>query len=205
MLKNYLRIAVRNLTKHKFISFINLFGLSVGIACCLLILTYILHETSYDRYNHNANRTWRVTRNFINRDGIVSLHLGSVAPPFGPLLRNDFPDIQKMTRVFELGQVPMRYEEKNFNETNIDFADTNFFDIFDVTLLQGNPKTALTDPFSILLTPDVARKYFGNTDPINKVVRMNDQYNFKVTGIYQPFPTAAHFHPTLLMSFTTLN
>ena len=125
MLKNYLRIAVRNLAKYKFISFINLFGLSVGIACCLLILTYILHETSYDRYNHNANRTWRVTRNFINRDGIVSLPLGSVAPPFGPLLRNDFPDIQKMTRVFELGQHDPVYEDVGPTPRFIELARKN--------------------------------------------------------------------------------
>jgi putative ABC transport system permease protein len=205
MLKNYLRIAVRNLAKYKFISFINLFGLTVGITCCLLILTYILNETSYDRYNHNAGRTWRVTRSFNNKDGIVSLHLGSVAPPFGPLMRNDFPDIQKMTRILEVGNVPLRYEDKIFNESNLLFADTNFFDIFDITLLSGNPKTALADPNSILLTPEVARRYFGDTDPINKVVRMSNQLNFKVTGIYQPLPANAHFRPTLLLSFTTLN
>ena len=205
MLRNYLRIAVRNLAKYKFISFINLFGLTVGITCCLLILTYILHEISYDRYNHNADRTWRVTRSFNNKDGIVSLHLGSVAPPFGPLLRNDFPDIRKMTRLYEVGNVPLRYEDKIFNESNLYFADTNFFDIFDVTLLRGNPKTALTDPNSILLTPEVAQRYFGDSDPINKVVQMSNQLNFKVTGIYQPLPPNAHFHPTLLMSFTTLN
>src|SRR5580704_4878175 len=205
MLKNYLRIAVRNLAKYKFISFINLFGLTVGITCCLLILTYILHETSYDRYNHNADRTWRVTRSFNNPDGIVSLHLGTVAPPFGPLLRNDFPDIQKMTRVLEFDRSPMRYEDKIFTEQNLFFADTNFFDIFDVTLLEGNPNTALTEPNSILLTPDVARKYFGDADPMNKVVRMDNQINFKVTGIYKPFPSAAHLHPKLLLSFSTLN
>ena len=205
MLKNYLRIAVRNLTKYKFISFINLFGLTVGITCCLLILTYILHETSYDRYNRNADRTWRVTISFNNLDGIVSLHLGSVAPPFGPLLRNDFPDIRKMTRFLQVGNVPLRYNDKIFDESNLLFADTNFFDIFDVTLLRGNPKTALTDPNSILLTPDVARRYFGDSDPINKVVRMSNQIPFKVTGVYKPFPAAAHFHPTILMSFATLN
>jgi putative ABC transport system permease protein len=205
MLKNYLRIAVRNLAKYKFISFINLFGLTVGIACCLLILTYILHETSYDRYNSKADRIWRVTRSFNNPDGIVSLHLGTVAPPFGPLLRNDFPDIQKMTRLLQTDRTPMRYEEKIFNENNLFFADTNFVDIFDVNFLEGNPRTALTYPNSILLTPQVARKYFGDADPMNKVIRMDNQINFKVTGIFEPFPSAAHFHPTLLLSFSTLN
>jgi putative ABC transport system permease protein len=204
MLKNYLRIALRNLVKYKLISFINLFGLTVGLACCLLILTYILHETSYDKYNRQADKIWRVTRSFNNRDGIQSLHLGSVAPPFGPLLQNDFPDIKKMTRVLEVGNAPMRYEEKIFNEKDIFYVDNNFFGIFDVSLLSGNPQTALADPFSILLTEEVARKYFGDADPMNKVIRMDNQYNFKVTGIFRPFPSAAHFHPEVMLSFATL-
>src|ERR1700743_2953488 len=110
MLKNYLKIAFRNLGKYKFISFINLFGLTVGLTCCLLILTYILHETSYDKYNSKADRIWRVTRRFNNKEGIVSLHLSWVAPPFGPLLQNDFPDIRKIPRLYPAGDLPMRYE-----------------------------------------------------------------------------------------------
>ena len=204
MLKNYWKIAFRNLTKYKFISFINLFGLTVGLTCCLLILTYILQETSYDRYNSKADRIWRVTRSFNNKEGIVSLHLGAVAPPFGPLLQNDFPDIQRVTRLLPAYNTPMRYQEKVFNEKDIVFADSSFFNVFDVPLLKGNPQTALTDPFSILMTPDVARKYFGDDDPINKVVRMNNQSNFKVTGIFKPFPNAAHLHPGVLLSFNTL-
>ena len=205
MLKNYLRIAIRNLTKYKFISFINIFGLTVGLSCCLLILTYILHETSYDKYNRQAARIYRVTRSFNNKDGIVSLHLGAVAPPFGPLLQNDFPDIQKTTRILPMGNAPMRYEDKIFNEKELFCADTNFFSMFDVPVLKGNPQTALADPFSILLTPDLARKYFGDKDPIGKVIRMNNQYNLKVTGVFQPFPSAAHMHPNILISFSTLN
>ena len=204
MLKNYLRIAVRNLTKYKFISFINLFGLTVGLTCCLLILTYILHETSYDKYNRQADRIWRVTRSFNNKDGIVSLHLSAVAPPIGPLLQNDFPDIQKTTRLLPMDNAPMRYEDKVFNEKELFCADANFFSVFDVSVLEGNSQTALTDPFSILLTPDLARKYFGDADPINKVIRMNNQFNLKVTGIFKPFPSAAHLHPQVLISFNTL-
>lgn len=204
MLKNYLRIAIRNLAKYKFISFINLFGLTVGLACCLLILSYILHETSYDKYNRQAARIYRVTRSFNNKDGIVSLHLGAVAPPFGPLLQNDFPDIQKTTRLLPMGNAPMRYGDKIFNEKELFCADTNFFSMFDVPVLKGNPQTALADPFSILLTPDLAGKYFGDADPMGKVIRMNNQYNLKVTGIFQPFPSAAHLHPKVLISFNTL-
>ncbi len=204
MLKNYLKIAFRNLTKYKFISFINLFGLTVGLACCLLILTYILHETSYDKYNRQADRIWRVTRSFNNKEGIVSLHLGAVAPAFGPLLQNDFPDIRKITRLLAAGQQPMRYEDKTFNEKQLFFADNNLFSVFDVPLLEGDRHNALSDPFSVVMTPDVARKYFGNTDPINKVIRLNNQYNFKVTGIFSPLPSNSHFHPEIMLSFNTL-
>ncbi|MHA4811855.1 ABC transporter permease [Flavitalea flava] len=204
MLKNYLKIAVRNLMKYKFISFINLFGLTIGMACCLLILTYILHEVNYDKYNSRADRIYRVTRSFNNKDGIVSLHLGAVAPPFGPLLQNEFPDIQKITRILLAGTTPMRYEEKIFNEKNVYFADNNFFSVFDVILTKGNPATALADPFSIMLTENAARKYFGNEDPMNKVIRLNSKNNFKVTGIYKDFPSTAHLHPEILLSFNTL-
>lgn len=204
MLKNYLKIAFRNLTKYKFISFINLFGLSVGLTCCLLILTYILHETSYDKYNRQSDRIWRVTRSFNNKEGIVSLHLGAVAPPFGPLLQNDFPDIEKVTRIYGAGNLTMRYEENIFTEKNVVFADNDLFSVFDVPLLEGDHRNALTDPFSVIMTPEVARKYFGNADPINKVVRLGNQFNFKVTGIFQPMPANAHFHPQIMLSFNTL-
>jgi putative ABC transport system permease protein len=204
MLKNYLKIAFRNLAKYKFISFINLFGLTVGLSCCLLILTYILHETSYDKYNSKADRIWRVTRRFNNQEGVVSLHLSSVAPPFGPLLLNDFPDIQKMTRLLPAGDLPMRYEEKIFSEKGVMYADNNLFSIFDIPLIHGDRKNALTDPFSVVMTPEVARKYFGDTDPINKVVRLDDKYNFKVTGLFNPLPSNSHFHPQIMLSFSTL-
>jgi putative ABC transport system permease protein len=205
MIKNYLRIAIRNLAKYKFISFINIFGLTVGLACCLLILTYILHETSYDKYNPQASRIYRVTRSFNNDQGVVSLHLGAVAPPFGPLLKNDFPDIQQVTRLLPIGHpMPMRYEDKIFNEDNLFFADSSFPGMFDMTVLKGNPRTALTDPFSMMITSAVARKYFGDADPINKVIRMNNQFDVKVTGVFQPFPSAAHLHPEVLLSFNTL-
>jgi putative ABC transport system permease protein len=205
MFKNYLKITFRNLAKYKFISFINIFGLTVGLTCCLLILTYILHETSYDKYNTQASRIWRVTRSWNNKEGIVSLHLGAIAPAFGPLLLNDFPDIQKMTRLLASGPSPMRYEEKVFNEKDLYFADNNLFSVFDVSMLKGDRHNALTDPFSIVMTAAVARKYFGDADPINKIVRLDNQVNFKVTGIIAPLPSNSHFHPEVLLSFPTLN
>src|SRR5215216_6344617 len=119
MIRNYLKIAFRNLLKHKSISFINLFGLTVGLTCCLLILTYILNEISYDKFNKNADRTYRVTRTFNNEDGVVSLNLATVAPPFGYYFPTDFPEIEKMTRLLNSGTTPLRYKDKLINERNV--------------------------------------------------------------------------------------
>src|ERR1041385_5386818 len=174
MFRNNLKIAWRNLMKYKFISFINLFGLTVGLTCCLLILTYILNELSYDKYNKNADNIYRVTRTFYNGNGDATLVLSTVSPPFGYYFPTDFPEIQKMTRLLNFGTVPLRYKDKLINEPDVYFAEENLFDVFTVDVLKGNPKTALTDPFSVMLTEDEAKKYFGNEDPINKVIRANN-------------------------------
>jgi putative ABC transport system permease protein len=204
MIRNYLKIAFRNLTKYKFISFINLFGLTVGLTCCLLITTYILNELSYDRYNQNADNIYRVTRDFNNDNGVVSLRLSTISPPFGYYLPNDFPEIQKMTRLLDNGITPLRYKDKLINEQNVFFADENLFDVFTIKVIKGNPKTALSGPFSVMLTEEAAKKYFGDEDPMNKIIRANNQFDVKVTGIYKPFPANAHIHPGILISFNTL-
>src|ERR1700756_307436 len=205
MLRNYLRSAWRNITRHKFISFINIFGLTVGLTCCLLIITYLINELSYDRYNVHADRTYRVTRIFYSRNGEENLHLSAVAPPFGPLLKAAFPDIEKVTRVLPSGTTVFKYKEKLFNEQNGFFADENFFNVFSVNVTEGDRKTALNDPYSIMITPEIAKKYFGSEDPINKTVILdNTKHEFKVTGIFQPFPSNAHMHPNMLVSFNTL-
>ncbi len=204
MFKNHLKIAWRNLMKYKFISFINLFGLTVGLTCCLLILTYILNELSYDKYNKNADQIYRVTRTFYDGNGKEMLNLSAVAPPFGYYLPTDFPEIQKMTRLLNAGTTPLRYKDKLINEPDVYFADGNLFDVFTVNVLKGNPKTALNDPYSIMLTEETAKKYFGNEDPINKVLRANNQFDVKVTGVYKDFPSNAHIHPNILVSFNTL-
>lgn len=204
MIRNYFTMAWRNLMKHKFISFINLFGLSMGLACCILITIYILHETSYDSYNSKANRIYRVTRSFNNPDGAVTLRLGTVAPPFGPLLQNYFPDIQKVTRLLPSGKTPVKYEDKVFNEQQVFFADENFMDVFDVDVTKGNPKKSLQDPFTVMLSENIAKKYFGTEDPMNKMIRINNKFDLKVSGIYTSFPSNAHIHPEMMVSFNTL-
>lgn len=204
MIYNYLKISFRNLMKYKFISFINLFGLTIGFTCCLLILTYILNELSYDRYNKKADNVYRITRTFYNGNGDVALTLSTISPPFGYYLPTDFPEIQKMTRLLNNGTAPLRYKDKLINEQNVYFADENIFDVFTIKVLEGNPATALKDPFSVMLTEETAKKYFGDEDPINKVLRANNQFDVKVTGVYKAFPSNAHLHPNIMVSFNTL-
>jgi putative ABC transport system permease protein len=138
----------------------------------------------------------------------VNLELSTVAPPFGPLLKNDFGEIEAVTRMltFQRG-LPVRYEDKVFSETKVFFADENFFDFFKIKLNEGNPKKALNDPYSVMLTKEMAGKYFGNEEPMNKLLRVNFgvYYNFKVTGIFEPLPSNTHFHPEIMLSFNTLN
>lgn len=206
MIFNYFKIAWRNLIKYKFISGINLFGLTIGLTCCLLILTFILHELSYDKYNPKADQIYRVARSFNNPEtGAVSLNLGTVAPPFGPLLKNDFKEIEKVTRLIDYSPVPIKYEDKMFNEQNFYFGDENVFDFFKIDMEKGDPKTALKDPFTVMMTEEMAKKYFGSQDPMNKMLRVNNQFNLKVTGVYKPFPSNAHMHPAIMASFNTLN
>ena len=208
MIKNYLKIAYRNLVKYKFISFINIFGLTVGLACCMLILTYILNELSYDKYQPNADRVYRVTRTFLNPETkAVSLTLSTISPPFAPLLKNDFGEIEDMTRTISNGTTPMKYEEKMFNEDNVMFADAHFFNFFKANVVKGDPQRALADPYTVMMTEEIAKKYFGTEEPMNKMIRINlgNYFDFKVTGVYKAFPSNTHFHPEIMLSFNTLN
>jgi len=205
MIKNYLRSAFRNFRKNPFISFINIFGLTVGLTCCLLIVTYVINERSYDRYNKNADDIYRVTRIFYSASGVESLHLSAVAPPFGPRLQSAFSDIKEMTRVLPAGTTSFRYKEKLFNEEHACFADEHFFDFFSIPVKNGDQHAALTEPYSVMLTPEIAKKYFGDADPMNKsIILDNTKHGFKVTGIFSPFPANSHLHPDILVSFNTL-
>ena len=205
MIKNYLRSAFRNFRKNPFISFINIFGLTVGLTCCLLIVTYVINEQSYDKYNKNADDIYRVTRIFYSASGVESLHLSAVAPPFGPRLQSAFSDIKEMTRVLPAGTTSFRYKEKLFNEEHACFADEHFFDFFSIPVKNGDQHAALTEPYSVMLTPEIAKKYFGDADPMNKsIILDNTKHGFKVTGIFSPFPANSHLHPDILVSFNTL-
>ncbi len=204
MVKNYFRTALRNLFKYPGFSLINLLGLAMGMACCILILLFVRYELSYDAYHENADRIYRVTREWFNEDGTSSLHLGHVAPPIGPLLLNDFPDIEEVTRIQAPGRLLCSYGNKHFQEENILFAEENFFKIFSFKLDSGDPETVLKDPFTVVITEAAALKYFGDIEPIGQTLKFENRIDTRVAGIITPAPANSHFHFDIIASLATL-
>jgi len=204
MLKNYFKIALRNLLKHKGFSFINILGLSVGLTCCLLIGLYINEEMSYDRFHENADETYRFTREFMSQDGSTSLHLSRLAPPFGYYLKDFYEsDIEKIGR-FLTTSGTVEYGEKLFNETNIGFADPEIIDILTFESIQGDLRTALASPGSIVISESVAEKYFGNSDPMGKTLRIFNQADLLVQGVYKDWPDNSSFDLEMMGDFSVV-
>jgi putative ABC transport system permease protein len=205
MFKNYLKIAIRNILKHKVYSLINVFGLAIGMACSILILLWVRDELSYDRFHKNAERVYRVTREWKNQDGRTSLHLARVAPPIGPLLKNDFPGIvEDVVRIRADFNTLLKLDDRTFVEDNFFWAEENIFNIFSIPLLEGDPATALKEPNSVVLTEAMGRKYFGEEDPLGKTINYEGEADLKVTGVVKNVPENSHFNFDFLGSFITL-
>ena len=203
MIRNYFKIAFRNLVKHKSFSFINIIGVAIGLACFLLLTLYVKDELSYDRHNENVDRIYRLSRTFLSKDGTESLRLGHAAPPYGPLIKQDFPEIDQVVRLLETDGM-IRYGEHIFNEDNIYAAEENIFKVFSFNVLQGNPANALVNPFSIMFSKPMAEKYFGKENPLGKTIRVDNEFDYTITGVYEPLPSQSSFHPNFLISFSTL-
>ncbi len=186
-------------------SFINILGLTVGLASVILILIWIQNELSYDRYNANAERTYRITRESLNADGSTNIHLASIALPFAPLIEKNFPEVEKITRFLQDNDV-MRYQQKKFSESRIIWGEDDFFDVFTYKFIEGDAHIALVNPNTVVITRDVAKKYFNNKDPLNQTIYYGDQQlPLKVTGVIENVPGNSHFHFDFLISFITLH
>ncbi len=207
MIKNYLTVALRAIFRNKLSSFINIFGLALAMTCSILIYLFIKDELSYDRYHTHADRIYRVTRNFLSPDGSVNLHLGHLAPPFGPLLKNDFSEFEEVARTLNT-RLLIAYQENNdekvFNEDNAYYAEPGIFKIFSIPVLQGSPDRGLQQPFNIMLSAKTAEKYFGPENAVGKSLKVGNRYNVMISGVYKDFPAQSHFHPEILVSFSTL-
>jgi putative ABC transport system permease protein len=197
MIKNYIKIALRNLRRHKGYSFINIAGLAIGMACCILILLWVQDELSFDRYHKNADSIYRVIQdiNFSDHSTTWAITQG----PLGPSLYEDFPEIINFTRVTGR-RFRLSYREHSYDEV-LGMADESIFEMFTFPLVAGDPQTVLSDPNSIVLTEEMAKKYFGDEHPIGKVLKADDRYDFLVTGILEEFPQNSHFRYDFLIPF----
>jgi putative ABC transport system permease protein len=206
MIRNYLKVAVRNIFKHKAFSIINVTGLAVGIACSVLILLFVTHELSYDRFHENADRIHRIAvRASIGNTRIRQTY--SSAETFRKLLL-DFPEIEAGVKFFGLGDVPVIVGDRTFSESRMYAVDKTFYEIFTVPLLKGNPKSVLANPNTMVLSKEIALKYFGTTEVVGKVLRVNFPWagnirDFEITGVSENMPANSHFHYDILISLAS--
>ncbi len=203
MFNNYLTIVIRLLLRYKGYSLINVLGLAIGIAGCVLIVLYVQDELSYDQYHQNKDRIYRLA---VSETAEGRLDVSAKSPSaWGPVLAQEYPEIEAITRIRPpASRWLIRYGEKRFYEEHFVFADSTVFGIFTIPLVQGNANSALAEPHSVVLSESMAQKYFGDENPIGKVITGDDKYEYSVTGIMQDLPDNSHFHFDFLASFVSL-
>lgn len=206
MLKNYLKIAFRNIRRNFTYSFINIAGLAVGLTSCLLIVIYVQHELSYDTFHPDSERMYRVGYE-------VSLGSGSKVIASSPYrlaeaLKNDFPQLEKATHFSRLYTTQITYGDQLFRESRIAFADSAFFEVFDFSFIAGDRETALNYPYQVVITGTIAKKYFGDENPLGKTIEIGAPYSddvmeLTVAGVMDEMPSNSHFHMNVLISMPT--
>ena len=208
MVKNYLKIALRNILKNKVYSLINIIGLSIGISTCILISLYVINQESYDSFNKNANRIYRAT--MVYRFGGVTNRTAYTGTKLLPAFERNFSEVESGVRMYSTNTI-VKFKDEVFEEPDFTYADSTFFKVFSFKLIQGNPKDALSKPFSVILTSSAARKYFGNKNAVGKVLRITTRsltkvtwHNFTVTGVMQNSPSNSQIKFDFLASFSSL-
>ena len=199
MFKNYLIVAVRNLLRYKLFSAINIFGLSVGMACCILIFLYVQDELGYDQYNEKAHRIYRITIDYQSSGH----HFARMPSAWAPVLVDNFREIISAVR-FSRSRQSIQFEDKHFREDRFFFVDASVFSIFTFPLIKGDPETALQEPNSIVLTEEMAQKYFAAKEPLGKILTVRDgnrERDYRVTGISKKTPRNSHLRYDFLASF----
>jgi putative ABC transport system permease protein len=198
MFGNYLKVAVRNFLRRPGFSLINVVGLAVGVACCLLILLFVRDELSYDRHNDRLDRIYRVGLSaFVNNNALDAVYTSS---PMAKALVDEVPEVEAASRVRRFGFPVFRHGDKVFSEERVYWVDNAFFDIFTVPFVAGDPKTALKDPLTIVLTRATARKYFGDEPALGRVIDADGRRDYVVTGVVEDPPRNSHFHYDFLAS-----
>ncbi|MDH4218919.1 MAG: ABC transporter permease [Candidatus Aminicenantes bacterium] len=206
MLKNYFKVTLRNIKEQKGYSLINIASLAIGLSCSIMILLFVKYEFSYDKYHENALHIYRVLR---EHQGDTTWS-NSSEHPLAASLKEDFPEVIKSTRVKKNDEVGVvEYGAKRFYEEGIFFADQDFLEIFSFPLNSGEMSTALKEPFSALLTQEMTEKYFGNEDPIGKIIQIKEwysvkKYDYKIRGVLKNIPKNSHFTFDFLLSYNTM-
>ncbi len=208
MIKNYIKIAWRNLLKNKGYSSINILGLAIGLACCLLVVLYVQDELSFDHYHANKDRIYRVVHDWKEKNGTETHQVWGNAP-VGDALKADFPEIEKVVQFSGQISILLKQGDKAFQEENIFCMDSTAFDVFSWQFIAGNPKTALTAPYSIVLTEKLAKKYFGNSNPIGQTIEGGVTGGraapgiYTVTAVIEDLPSNSHFTFDALLSMSS--
>jgi len=207
MIRNYFIVAWRNLVRYKIYSAINITGLAVGLAACMLIVLYVGHESGYDRFHKNADRIfWVQTKLKLGNDSVFMPFLNFSA---GPMVKQRIPSVESFLRLRKDDQnTIIQNPEKpsvKFAENKFLFSDSNFFSFFSFNLLRGNPQQVLSRPFSLVISQSAVRKYFGNADPIGKTLRYNNGYNFLVTGISADAPSNSSIDYDFIASMSSMS
>jgi putative ABC transport system permease protein len=194
MLKNYFKTAYRNLVKNKSYAFISIVGLAIGMTVCILLLLYVKHELSYDRFHKNASNLYRLCQ------PQHPYH----APQTAKLLADNLSEIKDHARILVSGNDIVQYQDERYieKENVLAYADASLFRIFSFTFKQGIPERALQQPFTLVISEKSARKYFGNENPIGKVLRLNNQYDYMVTGVMEDMPQNSHFRYEMIATLT---
>ena len=196
MWSNYLKVAWRNIVGNPLFSAINIIGLAIGLACCIVITVFVQYESSFDKQWNNAERTYRVTRDFFSNN----LRLAAVAPVIGPLLAEQFPEIEDVTRAMAFSEVGIRVEQEQFRVDSLVMADPNIFEFFELEVLHGEVFSALDQPSNLVLTRRAAERYFGTDNPVGRRVTFMGQSEATVAGVIENLPRNTHMRFDMLLS-----
>src|SRR6185503_17400848 len=207
MITNYLKLASRNLLKRKGYSLLNILGLAIGATCCLLIFQYVSFERSYDSFPEKARQIARLRLDSYQQ-GKLSWQSATVYPAFGPTMKKDFPEVEEFCRLIDADVLLSNDKrEVKFSETKGYFADPSFVGMFNLPLIKGNPNTVLDAPDKIVLSEAMAKKYFGNQEPMGQKLTLRDPNytrTLEVTGVFKEFPASSHLIINHLLSYSTL-
>ncbi|MFC2157982.1 ABC transporter permease [Acidobacteriota bacterium] len=202
MLFNYFKTAFRNLKKHKGYAFINIAGLAIGMACCILIITFIMTELSYDKFHENRDRIYRLGLDATLGERIIYMPVNN--NPTAPVLIKDYPEVVNAARIRPAGRISIVYNDNQFYQEGIFWADNSLFEVFSFKLIKGDRENPLKTAWSAVLTRSAAEKYFGDEDPIGKTVRLNTRQDVTITAIAEDVPHNSHFKFEMLVSFESL-